>query len=86
MSSNKSLPMESVASVALPAERQKPNGGLEFSRHFTRKGLSPYDEIEWETRSASITNEKGDVLFKYTPVAVTKLKALGKLSTESEEF
>lgn len=31
-------------------------------------------------------DDKGDVLFKYTPVAVTKLKAMGKLSTESEEF
>jgi len=72
MSSNKSLPMESVASVALAAERQKACGGLEFPRHFTREGFSPYDEIEWETRSASITNEKGEVLFLQEGVEIPK--------------
>ena len=72
MSSNKTIPMESVASVALPAERQKPNGGLEFPRHFTREGSSPYDEIEWEIGSASITNEKGEVLFRQEGVEIPK--------------
>jgi ribonucleoside-diphosphate reductase alpha chain len=55
--------MESVASVALAAESHRDGGGLEFSRTFTREGVSPYEAIEWETRTASITNEKGDVLF-----------------------
>ncbi len=49
MSSNKTLPMESVASVALAAESHGDGGGLEFSRSFTREGVSPYDAIEWET-------------------------------------
>ena len=31
-------------------------------------------------------DEKGDVLFKYTPIAVTKLKAMGKLTTDEDEF
>lgn len=31
-------------------------------------------------------NDKGDVLFKYTPIAVEKLKAMGKLDTGSGEF
>ncbi len=72
MSSNKSLPMESVASVALAAERQKSSGGMEFPRHFTREGCNPYDEIEWEIRSASITNEKGEVLFRQEGVEIPK--------------
>jgi ribonucleoside-diphosphate reductase alpha chain len=70
MSSNKTLPMESVASVALAAERQKPGGGLEFPRHFTREGSNPYDEVKWEVRSAAITSEKGDVLFHQEGVEV----------------
>ena len=37
--------------------------GLSFSRHFTRAGLSPYDEVEWERRTASITDDSGKVLF-----------------------
>jgi translation initiation factor 1A len=31
-------------------------------------------------------DEKGDVLFKYTPNQVTKLKEMGKLVTETSEF
>ena len=31
-------------------------------------------------------NDKGDVLFKYTPIAVEKLKAMGKLTTDEDEF
>jgi len=72
MSSNKSLPMESVASVAQPAERPSAGGGLEFPRHFTREGCNPYDEVEWEIRSATITNEKGEVLFRQEGVEVPK--------------
>ncbi len=64
--------MESVASVALPAERQKSEIGLDFPRHFTREGSSPYDDIEWEMRSASITNEKGEVLFCQEGVEIPK--------------
>ena len=59
MSSNKTVPMESVASVALAAERQKTGGGLEFPRYFTREGSNPFNDVEWELRTASITNEKG---------------------------
>jgi translation initiation factor 1A len=31
-------------------------------------------------------NDKGDVLFKYTPTAIERLKSMGKLTTESSEF
>ena len=72
MSSNKTLPMESVASVALAAESHRDGGGLEFSRSFTREGVSPYDAIEWETRTASITNEKGEILFIQEGVEIPK--------------
>lgn len=72
MSGNKTLPMESVASGALAAEQQKHGGGLEFPRHFTREGSTPYDEIEWDIRSVSITNEKGDVLFHQEGVEIPK--------------
>jgi ribonucleoside-diphosphate reductase alpha chain len=64
--------MESVASVALAAERQRTGSGLEFPRHFTREGSSPYDEMEWEIRSASITNEKGEALFRQDGVEIPK--------------
>ena len=37
--------------------------GLEFSRYFTLPGVDPFDEVEWEIRSAVIGNEKGKVVF-----------------------
>ena len=38
--------------------------GLEYTRFFSREGIDPFDEIEWEMRSAVIGNEKGAVVFE----------------------
>src|SRR5215468_1367206 len=38
--------------------------GLKFPRYFTRTGVSPYDEVEWELRTASITDAKGNTIFE----------------------
>jgi ribonucleoside-diphosphate reductase alpha chain len=67
MSSDKAVSSEisTAAAFAAPAARQK---GVEFPRHFTRPGVSPYDEIDWDLRTAVITNEKGDVLFQQEDV------------------
>ncbi|MGH7825920.1 MAG: vitamin B12-dependent ribonucleotide reductase, partial [Candidatus Binatia bacterium] len=46
--------------------------GLKVGRYFTRESASPYDEIEWEQRSATITNEKGKVVFEQTHVEIPK--------------
>jgi ribonucleoside-diphosphate reductase alpha chain len=42
--------------------------GLEFPRYFTRPGIDPFDEIEWEIRSAVIGNEQGRVVFEQRDV------------------
>jgi ribonucleoside-diphosphate reductase alpha chain len=44
--------------------------GLEFPRYFTLPGVDPFDEIEWETRSAVIGNEKGKVVFEQRDVEI----------------
>ena len=46
--------------------------GLKFRRLFTREGVSPYDEVQWEQRTASISNEKGEVIFEQHDVDVPK--------------
>src|SRR5215813_10394600 len=46
--------------------------GLKFSRHFTRAGVSPYDEVEWELRTASITDAKGNTIFEQKDVESPK--------------
>ena len=44
--------------------------GLEFPRYFTLPGVDPFDEIEWEVRSAVIGNEKGKVVFEQRDVEI----------------
>jgi ribonucleoside-diphosphate reductase alpha chain len=46
--------------------------GLEFQRRFTNAAVSPYDAVEWEQRTASIGNDKGQVIFKQENVEVPK--------------
>ncbi|HLN84335.1 MAG TPA: vitamin B12-dependent ribonucleotide reductase, partial [Candidatus Binatia bacterium] len=63
-------------SQAADVEASKDNSGaktgLKIPRYFTRPGTHPYDEIEWELRNASITNEKGKVVFEQTNVEIPK--------------
>ena len=46
--------------------------GIEFPRVFSREGVDPFDELEWETRSAVIGNERGDVVFEQRDVDFPK--------------
>jgi len=46
--------------------------GLKFPRYFTRTGVSPYDEVEWELRTASITDAKGNSIFEQRNVESPK--------------
>jgi ribonucleoside-diphosphate reductase alpha chain len=44
-----------------------PRRGIGFDRFFTAglpAGISPYEAVTWETRKASIGNEKGEILFE----------------------
>src|SRR6188508_656597 len=46
--------------------------GLEFERYFTRDGVDPFDEVEWELRSAVIANERGELVFEQRDVEFPK--------------
>ncbi|HEX5019590.1 MAG TPA: vitamin B12-dependent ribonucleotide reductase [Candidatus Binatia bacterium] len=54
----------------------KAKTGLKIPRYFSRAGVSPYDEIEWELRNASITNEKGKIVFEQNNVEIPKAWSL----------
>ncbi|MER3488156.1 MAG: vitamin B12-dependent ribonucleotide reductase, partial [Chloroflexota bacterium] len=41
-----------------------------LERRWTRPGVHPYDEVTWELRTASITNESGKVVFEQRDVEV----------------
>ncbi len=53
--------------------RSKPlQKGLKFERHFSTAGLSPFEEVEWEKRTAKITDDAGKVIFEQKDIEVPK--------------
>ena len=46
--------------------------GVEYGRFFSREGLDPFDEVEWDVRAAVIGNEKGNVVFEQRDVEIPK--------------
>jgi ribonucleoside-diphosphate reductase alpha chain len=44
--------------------------GLTFTRRFSTEGASPYDDVQWEKRTASITDTKGNSIFEQKDVEV----------------
>jgi ribonucleoside-diphosphate reductase alpha chain len=43
---------------------------LTFTRRFSVDGVSPYDQVQWERRTASITDTKGNTIFEQRDVEV----------------
>ena len=58
-------------STAAPVQKKKAPG-LSFRRLFTKPGVSPYDEVEWDLRTAQITDAQGNVIFEQKDVEVPK--------------
>jgi len=59
-----------VASNPTASNTNKAAVGLTFKRFFTKSGVSPYDELEWELRTAQITDAQGGVIFEQQNVEV----------------
>src|ERR671932_296699 len=64
---------KNVVDVAAGRSRQGSSGGssgpgLRFERYFTPPERHPYDLIDWERRTAAITNEKGALIFEQKDV------------------
>src|SRR5437588_274478 len=59
-----------VTAAAPSTAPRRNRNGLPWKRYFTRPGVAPFDEVQWETREASITNEKGEVVFEQHEVEI----------------
>ena len=46
--------------------------GMAYSRFFTAPGRDPFDEIEWDTRDAVISNDRGEAVFEQRGVETPK--------------
>ncbi|MBA3913286.1 MAG: vitamin B12-dependent ribonucleotide reductase, partial [Acidobacteriales bacterium] len=63
---------QAAASPTTSAATPNRAPGLSFRRLFTKAGVSPYDEVEWERRLAQITDAQGNVIFEQKDVEVPK--------------
>jgi ribonucleoside-diphosphate reductase alpha chain len=60
------------AKTETPQQQPVVKTGLEFKRHFTDGKVSPFDAVEWERRTAQISNEKGQTIFRQENIEVPK--------------
>jgi ribonucleoside-diphosphate reductase alpha chain len=65
--------MSKATELAVSEGPMRAQKGLKIARYFSQPGVNPYDQIEWEQRAASITNEKGKVVFEQSNVEIPKL-------------
>ena len=72
MSDTKTMNSTQTTAPFVPASPKKRAPGLSFRRLFTKPGVSPYDEIEWDLRLAQITDAQGNVIFEQKDVEVPK--------------
>src|SRR5258708_3675430 len=59
-------------STPAPVSAKKKPSGLSFHRFFTKPGISPYNEVEWDLRLAQITDAHGNIIFDQKDVEVPK--------------
>src|ERR1700728_548683 len=68
--SNRISELQPVSKRPLSAQQRK---GVSFPKYFTQKlepGKTPYDEINWELRTAAIASDKGAIIFEQDDVEV----------------
>ncbi|MCG3147467.1 MAG: Vitamin B12-dependent ribonucleotide reductase [Verrucomicrobiae bacterium] len=64
-----------IPTTPSPTKRSKPSAkksGLIVARVFSRAGVKPFDELEWDRRKAEITDDAGKTIFKQENVEVPK--------------
>jgi ribonucleoside-diphosphate reductase alpha chain len=59
-----------IASSVIASPASQPAPALKFERVFSKAGISPYDEVQWERRTASITDASGKTIFEQKDVEV----------------
>ena len=73
--SNKTQVADTTATKTTPAASTpstKKAPGLQFRRYFTKAGASPYEQFQWELRTAAITDAQGKTIFEQKNVEVPK--------------
>ncbi len=58
------VPASGVATEGKPATRARGRLGMLVPRVFSREGVSPFDEVDWDLRTAEIKDERGRAIFQ----------------------
>ena len=69
-----------AATLDSPSRPLSKTSGLAFEARFSTPGISPFDEIEWDHRTAEITDDSGKAMFRQENVEVPK--AWSELATK----
>ncbi|MBV8674619.1 MAG: vitamin B12-dependent ribonucleotide reductase [Acidobacteriaceae bacterium] len=64
------VPAQSAPDNAFPATRAAGKPALRFERFFSKATISPYDEVQWERRTALISDAGGKTIFEQKDVEV----------------
>ncbi len=59
-------------SKGAPPRRARERGGMQVPRVFSVPGTSPFDLVEWETRTAEIKDERGRAIFQQKGCEIPK--------------
>ncbi len=76
----------STSSASEPAATRSALRGLTFRRLYTDGVTHPFDAIEWELRTAAITNEKGEVFFEQRDVEVPKAWSMTATNIVTQKY
>jgi len=63
-------PFRSEQSAAKMGIRTAESRGLKIEHFFSTPGIHPFDQLEWEIRSAKITNDAGQAIFEQDNIEV----------------
>ncbi len=63
---------DQAAHATRPPRNQSEAPGLQYQRFFTIPGRDPFDEVEWELRTAVISNDRGEVVFQQADVEIPR--------------
>jgi ribonucleoside-diphosphate reductase alpha chain len=56
--------------VSAKPKALKRSNGLKFERVFSTEGVSPFDQVQWDRRTAKITDDGGKIIFEQKDVEV----------------
>ena len=69
---NQNQEQQNLKPVGSARKRGKKLLGMQIPRHFTRADEDPFDAVEWELRTANISNEKGETVFEQVDCEIPK--------------